>query len=192
MRSRVNSPYTGRAVTARCGPFFLHHEAVARTAGAQGSVRFFQRFGNMCTEACCGGERMPPLFLRHGNVCTPHRLQNAGRVRNVPASLHHATRSVTHGAGKTTRNALGDCGPVVSLNRRSGSQPLRYRPSRPMTVCRAKASIGLHSEFFPPHPTHLRCPRNQARAYHAVCCANTDTSCLDVVGPSVYHTDILV
>ena len=35
------------------------------------------------------------------------------------------------------RNAHGDCGPVVSLKRRDGFNPLRRRLSRPMTVCRA-------------------------------------------------------
>ena len=32
------------------------------------------------------------------------------------------------------RNALGDCGPVVSLKRREGSNPLRQRRFRPVMV----------------------------------------------------------
>ncbi len=53
---------------------------------------------------------------------------------NTAGDLHQDMRSVTR---TTTRNALGDCGPVVSLNRRDGSNPLRRRRFKPVTVCRA-------------------------------------------------------
>ena len=50
------------------------------------------------------------------------------------------------------RNALGDCGPVVSLNRRDGSNPLRRRPFRPMTVCRAQSPTWTPCGVFPVTP----------------------------------------
>lgn len=45
-------------------------------------------------------------------------------------------------------NAHGECGPVVSLNRRDGFKPLWRRPPKPDTVCRAQFPLGLRSESF--------------------------------------------
>ena len=39
------------------------------------------------------------------------------------------------------RNAHGDCGPVVSLNRRDGSNPLRRRLFQPVTIGRAQTRL---------------------------------------------------
>ncbi len=45
-------------------------------------------------------------------------------------------------------NAHGDCGPVVSLNRRDGFKPLRRRPLKLDTVCGTQFPLGLRSESF--------------------------------------------
>ena len=52
---------------------------------------------------------------------------------------------------------------VVSLNRRDGSNPLRRRRFKPMTVCRPKAPTGLHSEFS--HHTPRKLSRNLTLRY---------------------------
>ena len=74
-------------------------------------------------------------------------------VKNAVARLHRAPHFVTSVAGTTTRNALGDRGPVVSLKRRDGSKPLRRRPPGPDAVCTARTPVGLQWELLPSHPT---------------------------------------
>ena len=68
-----------------------------------------------------------PVITMFTGHCTDRRKAGAD-------DLHAAPRFDTSAVGKAMRNAFGDCGPVVSLNRRAGSNPLRRRLFRPMTV----------------------------------------------------------
>ena len=79
----------------------------------------------------CGGARA--LRERTG----PRTGSGARCVKTAAGRLHRAPRFVTSVAGTTTRNAHGDRGSVVSLNRRDGSNPMRRRRFKPETVCRA-------------------------------------------------------
>ena len=147
------------------------------------------RCGNMCAAPGCSEEHV----RKHSCAKVTNRPatgSDARCVKNAVARLHRAPRFVTSVTRKTTRNALGDRGPVVSLKRRDGSKPLRRRPPGPDAVCTARTPVGLQWELPPSHPTHLRCPRGQARACHAVSCANGDRDSPGVVGPSVYRTGI--
>ncbi len=105
-------------------------------------------------------EHVRRFSVRDGNGCARTAVATvagAPCVRNARARLHGAQRFVTSVAGKTTRNAPEGCGPVLSLKRRDGSNPLRRRLFQPMMVCRRKRLSGLHSKFFSSHPTHIDC-----------------------------------
>ena len=110
-------------------------------------VRFARRKRGIGCGTCAA------VPLRRGNGRPAHRSgarcvrQGAGRLRRAPCF-------VTSAAETTTRNAPDDRGPLVSLNRRDGSKPLRRRPLKPVTVCRATLPLRLHSESFSTHLTH--------------------------------------
>ena len=77
-----------------------------------------------------------------------------------------------------------------ATHRRARTGPLPSPVPRPQSLLKTSRVRSRHGSRFAPHPTHLRCPRRQARACHAVSCANGDRDSPGVVGASVYRTGI--
>lgn len=126
----------------------------------------------------CGAEHVRDAPMRSGS--DPDR--SAPCMQNRPNRLHPGHDFVVPVHRTATRNAHGDCGPVVSLKGREGSKPLRQRRFRPRTVCRARAPFGLHSESPRTHPTRLRrtarmramaCPDGHYRRLEVPGCCGT-------------------
>ena len=135
--------------------------------------------------------RSPRRPLRCGNMCNAsvgfleHVRRNRLRCGNNPAArcamCDERRRALPLrdpfcylGPRTTTRNALDDRGPVVSLNRHDGCKSLICRRVRRWRCAGRNCPISTPFGVLPSHPTHLGCPQLQARDW-PVCCATSAT-----------------
>ena len=140
--------------------------AVAPSIGR--SRRSGPRSGNGCKTRRCGADHV----RGRRSVPVTNRPRLGSRVRKVckiaPTGCTAGCSLLPQMLGRQRGTAPRCRGPIVSLNRRDGSNPLRRGRYRPTTVCQAQVSIRTPGGVDLATPDAASCRRAHARFLRAL------------------------